>query len=640
MKQILFISPSKQMAERAEKIIRERNLPVDLKIGAMETAKEIAEKAISQGAKVILSRGGTASFLKKNLPVPCINVKFTSGCYVEAFEKIREANGTVAFFSVEEISDSVRTLCHLMTIQADFYRFQDEETAEVAVCQAVRSGNVFGVGGAVTGKYADIYSLPYFTLENTKEDIEVALEAAQLTLFSLLREEEKRKTLQLQLQQYEAIFNYTHDGIIAVDKTGHVVIANKQAEIILPLQDKPFEGKHIEKILPETKLPDVMRSGQAEIDELMKVGNTIINTNRIPIILDGHVEGIVATFRDIESIQISEQKIRSNLHRKGMTSKYRFSDIIGDSPAQKKAIRIAKSYAKNNSNMLIIGEIGTGKEMLAHAVHKGSNRKNAPFVTLNLAGVSANMLLTDLQGYENDANPFGVKGKKAGIFELAHGGTIFLDKIEDAPLEVQTFLLRVLDNKEVRRIGGEHMIPIDVRVISSATSGLLAKIQDGKFLEELYYLLSVLTLEVPPLRERGDDYLLLCNEWFHRSFGMEFRKYEDKIKLIEKYVSEYEWKGNIRQLSNFVERVSVLLKNDVSIEDIISTLPDARRRHMESQQHVTLGKWTKSAVIDALSASSLNISKAARMLHCSRSTLYKKMEEFNIKITNIKKGGS
>ena len=215
------------------------------------------------------------------------------------------------------------------------------------------------------------------------------------------------------------------------------------------------------------------------------------------------------------------------------------------------------------------------------------------------------------------------------MFELAHGGTLFLDKIEDAPLGVQALLLRVLEDNEVRRIGGDHVIPIDVRVIVSANKTLTKKIEEGTFLEELFYAISVLTLEIPPLRERGDDYLLLCSDWFRRSFGADFRKYEGKIKDIEEYIKGYTWKGNIRQLSNFVERVSVLLKNDMSVEEVVSTLPGLAHP-ADEKENVMLGKWTRAAVLEALSESKLNISRAARLLNCSRSTLYKKMDEFNI----------
>lgn len=393
----------------------------------------------------------------------------------------------------------------------------------------------------------------------------------------------------------------------------------------------------IEDVLPTTRLKSTLKSGEMEIDELMKVENAIINTNRIPILIGDQIEGVVATFRDIESIQITEQKIRSNLHKRGMVSRHRFADIIGESDAIKKAIRIAKSYAKYTSNIMLIGEIGTGKEMFAHSIHRESQRRNHPLVTLNCANISSAALLAELQGYENGYGPFGNKGRKEGAFELAHGGTLFLDKVEAAPLEVQAVLLRILEDKEVRRMGGDHVIPVDVRIIASTNPAIFGEIENENFLEELYYMLGVLTLEIPPLRERAGDSLLLCNEWFHHFFGADYRKYEDKILTIEQHMEGYNWKGNVRQLSNFVERVGVLLTNGVAVEDILSTLPRLKPKETEPKEtDVTLERWSREAIIKALSVNQLNVSRTARLLKCSRSTLYKKMEEFNIRITNMK----
>ena len=302
--------------------------------------------------------------------------------------------------------------------------------------------------------------------------------------------------------------------------------------------------------------------------------------------------------------------------------------MIGESRAIRRAIRIAKSYAHTNSNILISGEIGTGKEMFAHAIHHESNRRNKPFVTINCTNYSSQALQADLLGYENGFSPFGIKGSKEGAFELAHGGTLFLDKIGDSPLEVQSLLTRIIDAKEVRRIGGDKVIPIDVRIIASTSHNLTKDASQGHFLEELMYSLSVLTLHIPSLHERDMDYVLFCDTWFHRNFGADYVLYKKKIDIIVHYFQGYEWKGNIRQLSNIIERISVLLKNDMTVEEIISTLPHGGNELIRNQ-NVTLGKWTRSSIVEALTASHLNISRTARMLNCSRSTLYKKMKDIN-----------
>ena len=272
--------------------------------------------------------------------------------------------------------------------------------------------------------------------------------------------------------------------------------------------------------------------------------------------------------------------------------------------------------------------------MFAHAIHHESSRRKKPFVTINCTNYSSQALQADLLGYEDGFSPFGVKGSKEGAFELAHGGTLFLDKIGDAPLDVQSLLAQIINTKEVRRIGGDKVIPIDVRIIASTSHNLTEKIKQEQFLEELMYSLSVLTLYIPPLHERDRDYILFCDTWFHRNFGADYALYKRQIDTIIHYFQGYEWKGNIRQLSNIVERVSVLLKNDMTVEEILSTLPHEENELVHNQD-VTLGKWSRSSIVEALTTSHLNISRAARTLNCSRSTLYKKMKELNIKINNL-----
>lgn len=559
MTQILLISPSEMLAEQMKTIAEERGIGIETCTAILEEAESIAIDAIKRGIKVIISRSGMAFLLKQKCHIPVVDTKLTSGSYINAFEKIRMVNGPVAFFSIDKIQDNVRSLCYFLHVDANYYYFKDTEGAQAAVKQAIKDGNIFGVGGVLTKKFAEKLQLDYYTLENTREDIETALDTAQQIL--------------------QSVFS-------------------------------------------------VLQNGNKELDELMKIGNVIINTNRVPIIVDGEIEGVVATFRDIESIKNSEQKIRSSLHRKGLASRYRFADMIGESRAIRRAIRIAKSYAHTNSNILISGEIGTGKEMFAHAIHHESNRRNKPFFTINCTNYSSQALQADLLGYENGFSPFGIKGSKEGAFELAHGGTLFLDKIGDSPLEVQSLSARIIDAKEVRRIGGDKVIPIDVRIIASTSHNLTKDASQGHFLEELMYSLSVLTLHIPSLHERDMDYVLFCDTWFHRNFGADYVLYKKKIDIIVHYFQGYEWKGNIRQLSNIIERISVLLKNDMTVEEIISTLPHGGNELIRNQ-NVTLGKWTRSSIVEALTASHLNISRTARMLNCSRSTLYKKMKDIN-----------
>ena len=208
-------------------------------------------------------------------------------------------------------------------------------------------------------------------------------------------------------------------------------------------------GQPVEAILPNTLLPEVLESGEKQLDQIMQIHQTLCNTNRIPILVDGQRRGVVATFQDVKQLQNSEQKIRLKLHEKGLVAKYAFNDILGDSPALRSTIQIARSYAASRASVLILGETGTGKELFAQSIHNASDRRDGPFVAINCAAVSNSLLESELFGYEAGSFTGASRGGREGVFELAHGGTLFLDEIGEIPRETQVELLRVLQEKEI-----------------------------------------------------------------------------------------------------------------------------------------------------------------------------------------------
>lgn len=212
----------------------------------------------------------------------------------------------------------------------------------------------------------------------------------------------------------------------------------------------------------------------------------------------------------------------------------------------------------------------------------------------------------------------------------------FLDKIGDASIELQNILVGIIKSKEVRRIGGDRVIPVDVRIIASIKEDPVQAVQEGTLSAELMYALAVLTLYIPSLQERENDYILLCEEFFHSSLGIEYRVYQERIREIIGILKGFEWPGNIRQLMNIVERCCVLLKSDMTVEDIVATFSPRVLDKRSISETVMFDKWSKTNIIKALTINRFNITKAAQLLGCSRSTLYKKMEQFNIKIENIR----
>jgi propionate catabolism operon transcriptional regulator len=304
------------------------------------------------------------------------------------------------------------------------------------------------------------------------------------------------------------------------------------AEKIIGISRKNIVGKNVNQIIENTRLSEVLISKEQEIDQLQKLKNRIILTSRVPIMVEGQAEGVVATFRDVKSIEKSEHKIRRELYSKGLTSKYSFDDIKGNSKTIKKCIKIAQEYADTDFTILVTGETGTGKELFAHSIHNKSRRKNEAFVVINCAALPESLLESELFGYERGTFTGARKEGKIGLFELAHDGTILLDEISEMPLNIQARLLRVIQEKEVMKLGSDRVITIDVRVISTTNKNLWQEVVERRFREDLYYRLNVLELEIPALRQRRKDILDISREFIVANFSNQYFAYQEKWEKI------------------------------------------------------------------------------------------------------------
>ena len=441
--------------------------------------------------------------------------------------------------------------------------------------------------------------------------------------------------LNLKLERYEAVLNYTHDAIISFDENGVIDVINPIAEDLIKVAPGYAKGKMIDNIIRNSDVFSTKNLDEKQLNQITDINGTYVSANKVPIVVDNKVKGAVITFQDIKEIQESERKIRRSLHKKGLVAKYNFSDILGESKAIKSTIEIAKSYAQSDLTILIQGETGSGKELFAQSIHNNSRRKNGPFVAINCATLSKNLLESELFGYEEGAFTGAVKGGKAGLFEIAHKGTIFLDEIGEIPVEIQAQLLRVIEEKEVRRIGSDKITPIDVRIIAATNKDLIKEVRTNRFRKDLYYRLSTLNLLIPPLKDREEDVMILATYFFEKNFGIDSKKYIKSFHNIMEKVKEYKWPGNIRELKNFVDRVCVLLKyhkNEYYIEKIISQfLMNEKNISIEpNDESFNLNQWEAERIIAALKKNDLSIQKAAEDLGISRTTLWRKMKKYNI----------
>lgn len=352
-------------------------------------------------------------------------------------------------------------------------------------------------------------------------------------------------------------------AIIGVDKDNFICSCNEGAEKILNRKSINLIGNSACDILSCVPFGEVRETKQEIRSRLVTVNGEYVNLNITPVIKAENYMGAFAVLQRFKEEEQKQHELRRQLLNKGHKAKYTFDDILGESGAIKKIKEIAKKMAKTNSAVLITGESGTGKELFAHAIHNYSDRKDYPFVAVNCAAIPENLLESELFGYEEGAFTGAKRGGKIGLFEFAHMGTLFLDEIEGMSPALQIKLLRVIQEKEIMKIGGDKVINIDVRIIAATNEELRKLVKENKFRKDLYYRINTLPIMIPSLREREDDVYLLL-ERFKTEIGADF-KFTSKAKEAFKM---YNWEGNIRELKNYVEFFNFMGEEYINFEDM------------------------------------------------------------------------
>ncbi|WP_231701820.1 sigma-54 interaction domain-containing protein [Crassaminicella thermophila] len=442
------------------------------------------------------------------------------------------------------------------------------------------------------------------------------------------------------------ILDTVNEWVIVVDENGIIIMMSKAYKEFLNISNP--EGKHVTEVVENTRLHVVLKTGVMEVGEIQQIRNQRMISMRVPIKKDGKVIGAVGKvmFKDVRDLKLLSKKI-SNLEKelayykselsKDRTAKYSFQDLIGNSPSMRAIKNIAIRVAKTSSNVLITGESGTGKELFAHAIHNASNRYLGPFVKINCAAIPGELLESELFGYEEGAFTGARKGGKEGKFELANGGTILLDEIGDMPLSMQAKLLRVLQEKEVERLGGNVIRKVDVRIIAATNKDLEELVRKGEFREDFFYRLNVMSMKLPPLRERKEDIETLAEE-LRIKISNRLGVYVEGISqdAIE-YLKKYHWPGNIRELENVIERAINLLDSDLIIKPkhlpkrLTKDKGKIYRRENKSLKDM-VEELEKEIILECLKENKGNKNRTAKELGISRLGLYKKIERYGLEI--------
>lgn len=618
---ITFLAPDTSMLDRARNLFQSQQIDIQIKKGLLSEGVAVARSLIANGTEIIITRGGTASAIRNaGLEVIIVQIPITGFDIIRTVEKAKLHGHRIGAVSFPSILQGIDCLSPILGVEICCYPIHSEAEAEEQVLQAFHDGVDVVIGGFITAKVAKNNNFPYELIDSGVEGIlQAAHEAERI---AQARNLEKAKT-----SLFRAVLDYAYEGIVSVDSEYRITFFNPIAERITGIKGSKATGKKITQVWPGLNLEQVMRTEKDDLGQILNINGVDVLCNKVAIIVNNRSVGAVATFQDVTQIQKMEARVRHRFYASGHVAHLRFTNIIGVSDQLRQTVEIAKEYALTRSSILILGETGTGKEVFAQSIHNYSDRQKGPFVAINCAALPSQILESELFGYVGGAFTGANQKGKPGLFEVAHGGTIFLDEIGEMEFVTQGKLLRVLQEKKVMRLGNDSVIPVDVRIIAASNKSLKTLVSENKFRSDLYYRLNVLQLRLPPLRSRKADIKPLAQFFLKEHSGIMRRPLKLTPSAIQALTS-YPWPGNIRELQNCMERVIAVHKQEEIDGTVINLL-------LKDQEDVPV---TSSLLPDeateiskALALTKGRYADAAKILGISRSTLWRKLKRFNAK---------
>lgn len=586
---------------------------------------------------IVIARGYASKFIRsKYSKIPITEIQITGYDIVHAIAECERKfqSKKIAFIGYYPNMNDIKKLSSLFENDICVYTSSVFNKLETKIDEAIADGCDTIIGGNYVNLYSDKKPVNIHLIKTGKEAIERSLDEAIRLMETFDAEKE-------QSEIFKTIVQHSNDGIIYVTKEYKITIINKIALQLVANDERLILGSNLADSFPFMikDLKQVMEGKSKLVNELHTVKDMTVSVDYNPITINNEITGVVVNFRDITKIQQMETQIRKKLSNMGLNAKYHFSDIIHKSQSLDRVISIAKKYAEVDSNILIVAETGTGKELMAQSIHNASKRSNGPFVAVNCAAIPENLLESELFGYEDGAFTGAIKGGKQGLFELAHNGTLFLDEISELPISFQGKLLRALQEREIRRIGSNRVISLNVRIIAALNKNLKDMITQATFRQDLLFRLDILRLYIPPLRKHPEDIYVLFMYYMKRyseRFGTDVKELSTSALNL---LNSYEFKGNVRELRNLAERISIISEGNIIYYDEMyealypddvdadythtaSTLPHSKENLVPVDE--------KEAIELVLKECNYNKSEAARRLGINRTTLWRKINKYKI----------
>jgi len=624
---IIVTSPNSEFTKLVRQVSNEKNIKVKIIEAMLEDAvSQVSEAVDNDDYEVVVSRSRTAVVLRQAIDIPVVTAEFSDFDLLHTLWEAKKFGQKIAYFdsSNRQIYKNEDFLDILGT-DVNNYEYETISQLKKQIKKAHEDKvNVVVSCSEFTKDLAESLDMKGLVVPGSYRTVEQNLLRAEEVVYIRKRDKEYYRRLCSMMQAVS-------EGVICIDSFKNIILINDYALKLLNIKrnDMPAnfpieKNEYLSKLL---KIPN-------ESDEKHSINGIDLIINRVSVEEKNEYFGEVFTFKRLSQIQQLEQKIRKESYKKGLIARFNLQNIITNETSMLDIIEKARNFAKVDSTLLIIGESGCGKEMLAQGVHQASTRSNGPFVAINCAALPKDLLESEMFGYEEGSFTGARRGGKIGLFELAHKGTIFLDEIGSIPKDLQARLLRVLQERVVMRIGGDSVIPVDVRCIAATNENLQEAIKRGDFRHDLYFRINVLKLKVPSLRERRKDILLLT-DYFLAHYNALFGKKIKKIpKIIIDWMEGYSWPGNVRELENFIERMVVLTsQNDLEKKWALQLISEADEGIILSSNDKigvrlgTLEEMEDQLINAAVDLYSTRKSDLAKLLGISRTTLWKKLNK-------------
>lgn len=642
---LLFVVPYPELMEQVKEVVA--NHPEREKVNADVQALRVDEiPDIPAGTyDAIIARGYTAqkTLTKYSETTPTIRVHISGYDIIRAVYECREKYHPkkIAICGLDESLSEAAGVCKILGVEANVYAPVRNQDLPQVLNKAIEDGCDALVSGYSANLLAGKMGLNSVVIQTGAAALSQVMDEAIYTVERIRHE-------RVISQMYKTIIYSSDAGLLYVDREGIIRVRNHVARQMNG--NVSIMGKPLKMVISwlEPLFCSVMKNGKVETRLISIPGSKItVSVKCSPVIANNELSGVVFNLTDVTQIQELESQIRRKLSERGLKARYTFDQIIHKSKEIDRVIQLAGRYAASDSNVIIIGETGTGKELFAQSIHNASKRKNGPFVAVNCAALPENLLESELFGYVEGAFTGTSKGGKMGLFEQAHGGTLFLDEVGEISMAIQTKLLRVLQERQVRRIGDNKVINVDVRIISATNKSIRKMADVGQFRRDLVYRLDVLRLFLPPLREREADVELL---FVNQLQGMAKRNGQLPVKIeagVFPLLCQYPFFGNIRELRNIAERVFVLHEGDIiNAHDVhealypadldmdpsfaISTGTGLAELTETQEQNSENFLGEEERLRQALKISGGNKGKAAKLLGIDRSTLWRRMKKYEI----------